>query len=421
MCDWISIHPLTHSRGFQTVKAWRDLSKLPRELWILCFATLVNRLGTMALPFLMLYLSRDLGYSVERAGAALALYGGVAVAAGPIGGRLADRWGALRTIEGTLLASGVVLLLFPLAKSWPAIVVMTILFAATSEAFRPANLARVGELGPPESRKQAFVLSRLAVNLGMSVGPLLGGFLVQSSYPLLFIVDGLTTLSAAAILVLSSFHRLAQARERELLAAGAALPHEQHRGSLFSAVFADPALRMFLLGIIPVGMVFFQHESTMAVFMVRDLHLPESAYGALFTINTGMIILLEVPLNAATADWPHRRTLAVGSALFAVGFGALAIADSYLEVAATVVIWTVGEMVLLPGMSAYVAEIAPEGRRGEYMGLYMMAFSAAFMLGPWLGTQLLERFGATVLWTAIFGLGMLSALVLSRTPQTRGI
>src|SRR5262245_60630677 len=123
------------------MKAWRDLSKLPRELWILCFATLVNRLGTMALPFLMLYLSRDLGYSVERAGAALALYGAVAVAAGPIGGRLADRWGALRTIEGTLLASGVVLLLFPLAKSWPAIVVMTILFAATSEAFRPANLA----------------------------------------------------------------------------------------------------------------------------------------------------------------------------------------------------------------------------------------------------------------------------------------
>src|SRR5262245_30502538 len=100
----------------------------------------------MALPFLTLYVTRRLGFPTTRAGVALALYGGVAVAAGPIGGRLADRFGALRVIEGTLIACGIVLILFPLASSWPAVLIMTALFAATNEAFRPANLALVGEL-----------------------------------------------------------------------------------------------------------------------------------------------------------------------------------------------------------------------------------------------------------------------------------
>src|SRR5215510_5947789 len=92
--------------------------------------------------------------------------------------------------------------------------------------------------------------------------------------------------------------------------------------------WARRLIRVFLLGIMPVAIVFFQHESTMPLFLVRDLHFSESGYGMLFTINTGMIILLEVPLNHATAHWPHGRALALGSVLFSLGFGALAVAHT---------------------------------------------------------------------------------------------
>jgi MFS family permease len=109
--------------------------------------------------------------------------------------------------------------------------------------------------------------------------------------------------------------------------------------------------------------------------------------------------------------------MVVGSLLFAVGFGALAIARSPFEVALTVVIWTFGEMVLFPSMSAYVSDIAPEGKRGEYMGLYMMAFSFAFMAGPWLGMTAFEHFGATWFWSATLGVGVLSSLLLGLLKQ----
>ena len=111
------------------LKAWRDLRRLPRELWILCGVTLVNRLGTMALPFLVLYLTKGLGFSAARAGVALATYGAVALVIGPVAGRFSDNWGALRMIEISLGASGVVLLLFPLAHSWAAVLAITTLFA----------------------------------------------------------------------------------------------------------------------------------------------------------------------------------------------------------------------------------------------------------------------------------------------------
>jgi predicted MFS family arabinose efflux permease len=385
------------------MNAWRDLKKLPRELWILSFATLVNRLGSMVLPFLVLYLTRSAGFSASRAGALLAVYGIVGLLVGPISGKLSDRWGAFRVMQSTLIAFGIVVLLFPLAHSWAAVLSMTVLLAATNEAFRPANWALIGRMGPAENKKSAFALSRMASNLGMSVGPALGGFLAQASFSLLFLVDGLTALAAAAILTFSSIRGCD----------GDVTIPAPRRWPL-APFLTDSNLRVLLLGIIPVLLVFWQLQSTLPLFMVRDLGFAESAYGMLFTLNTLMIITIEVPLNAATSHWPHRRTLALGSFLFAVGFGSLTFARTYLEVALTVAIWTFGEMILFPGTAAYVSGIAPEGRQGEYMGLYAMAFSFTFIAGPWIGTLILERYGATVLWPATFAVAIVSVVALGQ-------
>jgi MFS family permease len=397
------------------MKAWRDLKKLPRELWILGLSTLVNRFGTMALPFLVLYLTRSLGFSPAEAGAYLAIYGGVALFVGPIAGKLSDRFGVLLLMEISLISSGTVLILFPLAHSKAGVALMTALFALTNESFRPANLALIGELGPPELRKSAFAMSRWAVNLGMSFGPAIGGFLAQVSFPLLFVVDGVTTLFAASILIFSSFHNSVKIHESKRRLSENKMEIRQRH--LLGAFASDADFRTFLLGIIPVALVFFQHESTMPLFLVRDLHFPESAYGFLFTINTLLIIAIEIPLNSAMGSWSHRKSMILGSILFGVGFGALSVARTFAVVAVTVVIWTFGEMILFPSMSAFVSDLAPEGRRGEYMGLYMMTFSFAFMLGPWLGTLAYQKYGAIIFWTGTLCVGIISAGLLASIKQ----
>jgi MFS family permease len=161
-----------------------------------------------------------------------------------------------------------------------------------------------------------------------------------------------------------------------------------------------------------IEIVFFQSQGAMALFLVGGLGFSESAYGLLFTVNTILIILIEVPLNTWMAHWPHRHSMALGAFLCGAGFGGLAFASDFLSVAATVVVWTFGEMILFPGGSAYVADIAPADRMGEYMGFYVMTFSTAFIIGPWLGILVLQHFGALTLWVGSLACGIISAAMI---------
>jgi len=392
------------------VKAWRDLRDMPREVWILFATTLVNRSGTMVLPFLVLYLTRDLGFTAAQAGAVLFVYGAGALVSAALSGRLSDVLGPMHVIRNSLFASGGVLLLFPLARTHASVIAMTLALSLAAEAFRPASLAVVADLVRPAQRKPAFALTRLAINLGMSVGPALGGFLATVSFRSLFLVNGTTSIAAGILLVLALRRAPVHRGHAETEPGGPVeLPSKR--------AWSDPRLLFFLAAIFPVGLVFFQHMSSMALYLVRDLHLSEIDYGLFFTINTILIVVLEVPINSATAHWPHRRTLAIGAFLFGTGFGALAFARGFVSVAATVVIWTFGEMFLFPSLAAYVTDIAPASRRGEYMGSTQMAISLAFAIGPWAGTTVLERYGGRTLWLAAFACGLVGTGMLLRLKE----
>lgn len=388
---------------------WRGLGGLPRESWLLAVAVLINRSGTMAHPFLVLYLVKALGFPAKLAGFALTLYGVGALVTAPLSGKLSDAISPLRVIKLSLLLTGGVLLLFPLTKSYVFILVLTLLWAIVSEAFRPASLALIADIVAPADRKAAFALNRLAINLGMSLGPAVGGYLLLISYPMIFWVDGLTSIIAGLVLIFIPWHGVTHKTPGPAAAAA-----DAETPSLPTQALRDKRLLYFLLAIIPVMMIFFQSESSMPLFLVRDLHLAEHVYGILFSVNTIIIIFLEVPLNLKMSHWSHRSLLALGALLVGAGFGVMALATGFWSVAITVVIWTFGEMIFFPGAAAYMADIAPAERRGEYMGLFQMTFSLAFALGTWLGMVIFEQFGAAALWIATFMAGVLSATMLWR-------
>jgi MFS family permease len=390
---------------------WRGLAGLPRGMWVLFGVSLVNRLGTMFLPFLVLYLTRHLGLPAGRAALMIALYGTVGIAVGPLAGRLCDRWGAERVMKVSLFSSGILLGVFPLVRSLPGIAAMTAAIAVASEGFRPANLSLAAHLVPAGQRKAAFALLRLAANLGMSVGPALGGFLAAVSFPALFWVDSGTSFIAGLLLLLEP--------------AGTPVPPVAERSGPagerpLAAALADGRYVYFLAATLPVVFVFFQHVAALPLFLVRDLGRSPATYGLLFTLNTLLIVLLEVPLNVATSGQPHGRTLFLGSFLVAAGFGVYALAGGLAVVLVATVVWTFGEMTLLPALSSYVADVAPPPRRGTYMGLYSTVFSIGFAAGPWLGTEILDRGGARLLWLSMFLLGTLSAVLLGRV-RTGGV
>lgn len=410
---------------------WSRLRGLPREAWLLSAAILINRAGTMVLPFLVLYLTRSLSLSPRRAALVMAAYGIGAVLTAPLAGRLADRVGPRRIVTVSLFLSGLLLLAYPLLRSFASILWMTLLWSVASEGLRPASLAWMSDLVPPEKRRAAFALSRLAVNLGMSLGPAAAGFIVQVSFTAIFVLDAATSLVAGALLMLATGKSLAgAARAASVEEAEAGSPTEARRAAATPSgenavpdrpASLDPRYLFFILAILPVEIVFFQHNSMLPLFLVRELGLRESSYGLLFTINTLLVTLVEVPLVAALSDWSYRTTLSLGALLIGAGFGALFLAQGFGSVAAMVVVWTFGEMIFVPGSAAYAAEAAPPGRRGEYIGLYSMSFSGAFALAPWLGAQVMEGFGPREMWVAALLAGLLSAaLLLNLRERPRG-
>jgi predicted MFS family arabinose efflux permease len=251
-------------------------------------------------------------------------------------------------------------------------------------------------------------VNRLAINLGMSIGPAFGGFLLMYSYPLIFWVDGATSLMAAVLV------SVAMGNRRIMMHAGQNQP-ETDASMPRRAVWRDRRLVYFLLIILPVFVTFFQHSSTVPLVFFEVLHQPASAFGFLFSFNTVLIVLVEIPLNLAMAKWSHRNVLTLGALLVGAGFGAMTFATGFWTVAGTVVIWTFGEMIFLPGASAYVGDLAPAHRQGAYMGTYQMIANVSFAIGPWLGTSIFEKFGPTTLWSGLFLLCVLSALLLFRT------
>ncbi len=385
---------------WSALNPWKDLAGLPRESWLIALATLVNRAGTMVMPFLVLFLTRDRGLAATRAGFAIAVYGAVALVWSPIAGRLGDAWGQLRMVKASLFASAAVLMAVPLFHSYASILFGMVLLAFASEPVRPATMALVSHLAPPQRRRQAFALNRLAVNLGMSVGPALGGFLAESSFRALFWVDAATSLVAGLVLSVIPFRAPRHFHDPTAVQPGTAL--------------RDGKLLYVLAALLPVLMVFFQHVSTMPLYLVDTLGFRPSVYGSLFAVNTLVIVLTEVRLNTLTGHWPFGRTLAIGALLATLGFAALAIAHSLPAVVATVLVWTAGEMILFPTMSAYISELAPPARRGEYLGFYTMAFGVAFSLGPWLGTLVFQHLGPVTLWALCLPAGCISVWALAR-------
>jgi MFS family permease len=384
---------------------WKSLRGLPGGLWVLAGAQLVNRAGSMILPFLVLYGTRERGFSSEEAGLLVTFFGLGTMMASPLSGRLADRFSPLAIMQASLVLGGALAIALPSARSFSAVAGGIFLWAVLSESYRAPALAIVGQLTTIEQRKPAFALMRLAVNLGLSVGPVAGGLLAERSFPALFVVDGVTSLLAGILLVVLAPRMGLPSRTAAFSGAGA---------SGARAALRDSGFLFFLAAMLPVLCVFFQSFGGMALYVVRDLGVSTSLFGLILAINTVLIVLLDVPINAATAAWRHGRAFLLGCSLVGVGFGALAFARTVPAIAATVVVWTFGEIFVFASLNALASELAPEERRGEYMGVYQMAFSASFLIGPALGVFVLERAGATALWGGCFVVALLSGALLAR-------
>ena len=340
-----------------------------------------------------------------EAGAVISLYGLGGVAGTELGGRLTDRFGYRLVMLCALTMHGLLLFTFGVLESPAAISAGALALGLVAECFRPANSVAFASNSSEEDRPRVFGLHRLAINLGVGIGPVIGGFLAEIDYGWLFIVDGSTCLLAASLLAVLLRRTAPSAHEEEEDEAPADSPYR------------DGTFVKFLLLLVLMGLVFFQFLGTLPLYLREQRGLSESTIGLIFGSNAVAIVLFEMVLIQAIRRRNALRVTAVAGALVGIGFGLTAVAHSIWALVATVLIWTVGEMLALPMAETWVSKRARSANRGRYLASYSLAFNAAHVAAPLVGTAVYQGIGPDYVWYMATVLGAVQFIGLWRLSR----
>ncbi|MEE4546839.1 MFS transporter [Streptomyces sp. V4-01] len=370
-------------RGRAASAAKARFGGLPGAFWILWSGTLLNRLGTMVYPFLAIYLTSKRGFSATGAGTVLAVLGAGGVLSQPIGGMIADRWGRRVALTGGTVATGLTMLALGYARGTAAVIALAFLLGLVTDLFRPASQAIVADVLPSEERPRAFGLLLWAVNLGFSLSMAAGGALARDGFLTLFWIDALTCAGFGVLVWFGVPEQSAQAASGQ-------------RAGRAADVLHDRLMLTFVLLVFLCAVVFTQSLSTLPLVMRRD-GLPTSAYGLVMALNGLTVVVLQPLLGHRLSRLDRTGGLVLGMLLMGAGNALTAFASATPGYAATLVVWTVGEVLVTSIGAALVADLAPAQLRGRYNGWYGMAWGAGAFAAPLVGTRLLTV-GPSALW-----------------------
>jgi predicted MFS family arabinose efflux permease len=375
---------------------------LSKPVWWLAVVMLVNRAGTMVIPFLTLYLRDEKNFTIVQAGWEVAFFGIGAILGNFIGGRLTDKHGFYHVQFWSLFLNGILFIILGQMQTFWQIGICMFVIGSVGEGFRPANAAAIAYYSLPENRTRSYSLNRLAINLGFSVGPAVGGFI---AFKYLFWVDGITCILAALIL-------------------RAALP-EVKTGSLNKektgqsekplSVWRDAVYLKFMFFVFLSALCFLQVFSMLPPFYTEQMHFSKALAGVLLALNGLVIAIFEMVL---VYKLEGRRSpvqyISLGTFFIGLSYVLLNLPFAALPVALfSMLVITLGEMLMFPFVNTFWISRSNQQNRGQYASVYSMSFATAHVLAPTFGSQLIHYTSYDTLWWVVFALCAVAALGFS--------
>jgi MFS family permease len=373
-------------------------SGLSKAVWFLSLAMFINRCGTMVIIFMTIYATKQLNFSIKQAGTIMAMFGVGSLIGVFISGKLTDKLGYYKIMFVSLFVGGSLFLVLAQLNSFYPIAICTFFVSLFGEAFRPANMAAIAKFSKPENFTRSLSLNRLAVNLGFSVGPALGGLLAQHNYKNLFYADGFTCILAALVIAFFVKDKKIQPSKSS-----------QERNTDHSNIspFKDmPYMFFTFLGILYAA-AFFQMFSTMPLYY-KDVHqLNEQKIGLLMAFNGISVAVIEMVLIYKIENKLKPLQFAmIGAAMLMVNYLVLLFAINFVWLVFSMLLITISEMLAMPFMTTFMINRAGPERKGSYASVYSMTWSIAQIISPIIATQTIAIAGHNVLWIifAFFGL-----------------
>lgn len=396
-------------RRYWRIRAFID--EYPRHFWTLVVVTFIDRLGGAILfPFFTLYITRRFGVGMTTVGIIFGLFSLSSVFGNTIGGALTDRMGRKWMILFGLVFSALSSLWLGLVDQINLFFIGAVIVGLLADAGQPARQAMVADLLPEEQRADGYGIIRVAFNLSVTLGPAIGGFLAAKNYFFLFAADAIASLFVAVIiyLILPETKVVIKKESQETMG-------QTFKG--YGRILKDSFFMVFLLASSLMVLAYLQMNSTLAVFL-RDVHgVVEQGFGYIMSLNAGMVVLFQFSITRRVRAYPPMAVMAVGTVLYAIGFGMYGFVAGYGLFLIAMIIITIGEMVVVPVSQALVARMAPEDMRGRYMAVFGFSWIVPWAIGPLLAGLVMDYSNPRWVWYGAGLIGFLAAGIFAALHQ----
>ena len=400
-------------------RALQIYGEYPRTFWMMILVNFVDRLGgSLLFPFFALYITKKFDVGMTQVGGLFAIFFVSSFIGAFPGGALTDRFGRKRIIIFSLIASSFSTLLMGFVDTFQLFLLVAFVSGIFTDVGGPAYEAVFMDVLPEEKRASGFGIRRVAFNLAIVIGPVIGGFIAARSYLALFVIDAIIS----SIVALMVFVLIPETKP--VAPEGKVQESTTETFAGYLRVLRDGKFIAFTLVCLLTWLVYMNMNTTLGVFL-RDTHgLPESGYGWLISINAAMVVLLQFAITRRIEKNPPMLMMALGTFFIATGLFLYGFVGTFWLFAVAMAILTIGEMVTIPIANAVVANFAPEEMRGRYNFVYGNSWGISFATGPYLAGLIMDNYDPNLLWYACGIIGMIAVmgfLALHRTLHSEPI
>ena len=377
--------------------------RYPSQFWLLFWGTLVSTTGmSMIWPFLALYISAELSLPLTTVGSLLSIRALMSLISSFLAGEVTDRISRKWAMVASLAVNGAAFLLMIQADTYLQFALLLALRGVFQPLYRVGADAMLADLVPEEERADAYALNRLSKNAGVALGPALGGLVATSSYSITFSVAAGATIFFSILIAMFAVETLPR---KDPAAASS-----QHQGG-FHVIFQDSVFLVFIFGFILRQVSSSMLWTLLAAYAKQNYRLSESLYGLIPTTNALMVVFLQILVTRKTSRFPPLNVMAVGTLLYGLGVSSIALGNGFWGFWISMIIVTLGELMVIPTASSYTAKRAPEDMRGRYMSVLALTWGAGSMVGPLLGGFLNDQISPISIWYGGGAAGVLGALI----------